>query len=336
MCNFPQFLYHPVKHYQVRLYQPQDFSLWNTFISFAKNATFLFHRNFMDYHSDRFEDYSLIVLDGEKVVAVLPANRVGDTVYSHQGLTYGGLVLNKKAKLSAVISIFKCVLEYLNENSIDKLTVKNVPNFYSDFFSEELEYCLFILNSRLYRKDALSVIDLSKDFFLDNNRMEGVKKGMKKELIIKEETTFDLFWNEILIPNLELKHQAKPVHSLSEITKLKNYFPNNIRQFNVYEKDVLIAGTTIFVNNNVVHSQYISGNETKKITGSLDYLFHHLIMEVFKDKNFFDFGTSNESEGRKMNLGLLFWKESFGAKTVVQNFYEVETKNYSILEAVLL
>ncbi len=290
----------------------------------------------MDYHSDRFEDYSLIVLDGEKVVAVLPANREGNTVYSHQGLTYGGLVLNQKAKLSAVISIFKCVLEFLNVNSIDKLIVKNVPNFYSDYFSEELEYCLFIVQAKLNRRDALSVLDLSNSILIDNNRMEGVKKGMKKELIIKEETTFDLFWNEILIPNLELKHQAKPVHSLSEITKLKNYFPNNIRQFNVYDKDVLIAGTTIFVNNSVVHSQYISGNETKKITGSLDYLYHHLVMEVFKDKNFFDFGTSNEFEGRKINSGLLFWKESFGAKTVVQNFYELETKNYTVLETVLL
>ena len=103
MCNFPKFLEHPVKQYQVRLYQPQDFSLWNTFTSVAKNATFLFHRNFMEYHSDRFEDYSLLVLDGEKVVAVLPANRVGDTVYSHQGLSYGGVVLNKKTKLSKKI-----------------------------------------------------------------------------------------------------------------------------------------------------------------------------------------------------------------------------------------
>ncbi len=335
MCNFPKFLEHPVKQYQVRLYQPQDFSLWNTFTSVAKNATFLFHRNFMEYHSDRFEDYSLLVLDGEKVVAVLPANRVGDTVYSHQGLSYGGLVLNKKTKLSTVILIFKSVLQFLNENFIEKMIVKTIPNFYLDYFSDELEYCLFIVKAKLNRRDALSVVDLSKAILFDNNRMEGVKKGIKNELVVKEESTFDLFWKEILIPNLELKHQSKPVHSISEITKLKNYFPNNIRQFNVYKKEVIIGGTTVFVNNKVVHSQYISGNETKKITGSLDFLYHHLITEVFQENRFFDFGTSNELEGRKINSGLLFWKEGFGAKTVVQNFYEVETKNYTLLETVL-
>lgn len=324
-----------MKQYQVRLYQPQDFTLWNTFISVAKNATFLFHRNFMEYHSDRFQDYSLIVLDGEKVVAVLPANRVGDTVYSHQGLTYGGLVLNQKAKLSAVISIFKSVLQYLNENSIDKLIVKTVPNFYSDYFSEELEYCLFIVQAKLNRRDALSVVDLSKVILFDNSRMEGVKKGIKNELVVKEVSTFDLFWKEILIPNLALKHNATPIHTLSEITKLKQDFPNNIRQFNVYKNDDIIGGTTVFVNNKVVHSQYISGNETKSVNGSLDFLHHYLMKEVFKDFHFYDLGICNEYEGRKINSGLLFWKESFGAKTVVQNFYEVETKNYSLLETVL-
>lgn len=323
-----------MKNYQVRLYQPQDSSIWNTFISVAKNATFLFDRNFMDYHSDRFQDYSLMVFDGEKLVAVLPANRVDDTVFSHQGLTYGGLVLSNKAKLSAVIAIFKSILQFLHENAIEKLIVKSIPTIYSDYFSEELEYCLFIVQAKLTRRDALSVLDLTKKNAIDSNRMEGVKRGIKNELVVKEETSFDLFWNTILVPNLAQKHNAKPVHTLAEITKLKHLFPNNIRQFNVYKNEELLGGTTVFVNKKVVHSQYISGNETKNVSGSLDYLHHHLIKEVFKDYHFHDFGICNEYDGRMINKGLLFWKESFGAKTVIQNFYEVETRNFSILDTV--
>jgi hypothetical protein len=323
-----------VKNYQVRLYQPQDSSIWNTFISVAKNATFLFDRNFMDYHSDRFQDYSLMVFDGEKLVAVLPANRVDDTVFSHQGLTYGGLVLSSKAKLSAAIAIFKNVLQFLHENAIEKLIVKSIPTIYSDYFSEELEYCLFIVQAKLTRRDALSVLDLTKKNAIDSNRMEGVKRGIKNELVVKEETSFDLFWDTILVPNLAQKHNAKPVHTLAEITKLKHLFPNNIRQFNVYKNEELLGGTTVFVNKKVVHSQYISGNETKNVSGSLDYLHHHLIKEVFKDYHFHDFGICNEYDGRMINKGLLFWKESFGAKTVIQNFYEVETRNYTILDTV--
>ena len=290
----------------------------------------------MDYHSDRFQDYSLMVFDEEKLIAVLPANRVEDTIYSHQGLTYGGLVLNSKAKLSLVLSIFKSVLKFLNENSIDKFILKTMPNFYLDAFSDELEYCLFIVQAKLNRRDSLSVIDLTKPYFITKTRKESIRRGKKNNLIIKEELNFELFWNDILIPNLDKKHQVKPVHSVEEITLLQKRFPNNIRHFNVYHNDKIVAGTTVFSTEKVAHPQYISGNSDKNELGCLDYLYHLLITEVYKDKNYFDFGISNEEQGTKINEGLLFWKESFGAKTIVQNFYEVQTQNYPLLASVLI
>ena len=58
----------------------QRFDAWNTFVSKAKNATFLFHRNFMEYHKNRFQDFSLVVQEDQKWVAVLPANIVGAEV----------------------------------------------------------------------------------------------------------------------------------------------------------------------------------------------------------------------------------------------------------------
>jgi len=325
-----------VKNYQVRQYHPDDFEIWNAFISVAKNATFLFNRNFMDYHSHRFQDYSLMVFDENKLVSVLPANRVEDALFSHQGLTYGGLVLGQKAKLSTTISIFQSILKFLNENDFRTLTIKELPDFYCDTFSNELDYCLFILNAKLLRKDSLSVIDLSKPYFITKTRKESIRRGVKNRLIIKEELNFELFWNEILIPNLDKKHQVKPVHTIEEMVLLQSRFPNNIRHFNVYHNDKIVAGTTVFITDKVAHPQYISGNSQKNELGSLDYLYHHLITDVFKDNQIFDFGISNEAQGTKINEGLLFWKESFGAKTVTQGFYEVETKNYKLLESVLI
>ena len=98
-----------MKNYTVKRYSEKEYDNWNAFVGKAKNATFLFHRDFMEYHKDRFEDYSLMVFKGEKLVAVLPANRLGECVYSHQGLTYGGLVYGEKLKLASVILIFKTV-----------------------------------------------------------------------------------------------------------------------------------------------------------------------------------------------------------------------------------
>lgn len=325
-----------MKHYHTRLYQPGDFDLWNAFVEKARNATFLFHRNFMEYHSDRFEDFSLLVFDGIKVVAALPANKAGNAAHSHQGLTYGGLVLAEKTHLSEAITIFRLVLEFLNQNNITRLYFKPLPPIYARFFSDEIDYCLFLLQAKLTRKECLSVLDLSKEYAFSKDRRQCIRRGVKAGLSIKEEPNFELFWNQILIPNLERKHQAKPVHTFGEMAKLQRLFPQNIRHFNVYHHDEIVAGSTIFVTDEVAHPQYISGNAQKNETGSLDYLYHHLITEVFKDKHYFDFGPSHGENGMKINAGILFWKESFGTKTAVQDFYEVETSRYNLLDAVLI
>jgi hypothetical protein len=324
-----------VKNYTVRRYQESDYLYWNTFIGQAKNATFLFHRDFMDYHKDRFEDYSLMVFEAEKLVAVLPANRVENVVYSHQGLTYGGLVYQEKLKLASVILVFKAVLLYLCENEIAKIQIKTLPSIYHNKPAEELNYALFLAEAQLIRRDTLAVIDLSKPFQFSKIRRRGIQKGSDNKLIIREESDFETFWNEILIPNLELKHNAEPVHSLNEIRLLKSHFNKNIRQFNVYYNDKIVGGTTIFESENVVHCQYISKYEKGEDLGSLDFLYDHLINTVFADKRYFDFGISNENQGKTLNDGLSYWKESFGASTIAHDFYEVETIKHSKLDNVL-
>lgn len=325
-----------MKKYTIKRYEPKDYENWNAFIGKAKNATFLFHRDFMDYHNDRFLDYSLIVLDKEKWVAVLPANVVGNEVFSHQGLTYGGLVYNEKVKLASVIEIFKEILSFLNENNIEKLQLKLIPPLYHQKPAEEINYALFLAEAQLIRRDSMAVIDLSKKNNLSKLRKRSIQKGISNDFVIREVDDFEDFWNKILILNLAKKHQAKPVHSLQEITKLRALFPENIRQFNVYQNEIIVAGTTIFESSNVAHCQYISGDEIKNELGGLDLLFHHLIIETFKNKRFFDFGISNENKGQKLNNGLSYWKESYGASTIVQDFYEVESANYNLLDTVLV
>lgn len=325
-----------MKNYIIIQYEHKDYELWNAFISTAKNATFLFHRDFMEYHQDRFQDFSLMVFDGNKLISVLPANKVDDTIISHQGLTYGGFVVTEKIKLEQFLEIFKSVLQFLNAKQILKLDVKLIPSIYNAYFSEEIKYALFLTEAKLTRRDCLSVIDLTKPFSFSKDRKLCSRRGEKNNLIIKEELNFELFWNTILIPNLEQKHEVKPVHSLEEIISLQQKFPNNIRHFNVYKEDELVAGTTVFITNTVAHPQYISGNKQKNELGSLDFLYNHLITEVFKDKAFFDFGISNENQGKNLNSGLQFWKETFGTRTIVQDFYEVKTSNFHLLENVML
>ncbi|UQD57613.1 GNAT family N-acetyltransferase [Flavobacterium sp. K5-23] len=325
-----------MKTYLVKQYEAKYYNDWNAFIVKTKNATFLFHRDFMEYHGDRFMDFSLLVFHEEKLVALLPANKVDATVYSHQGLTYGGLIYKEKTKLISVIEIFKNVLFYLNSNGIDHLYLKTIPSIYHSKPAEEIQYALFLVDALLVRRDCLVVIDLSQEINYSKIRKRGVQKGIDNNLQIKEEHSFEAFWNEILIPNLNSKHNENPVHSLDEINRLKRFFPMNIRQFNVYHNDKIVAGITVFETTTVAHCQYISMNPEFSKLGSLDFLIHFLITKKFVSKRYFDFGISNVSQGKKLNEGLSYWKESFGASTIVHDFYEVKTAHYSKLDNVII
>lgn len=322
--------------YTIQHYTNLYFNQWNDFVAQSKNGTFLFHRDFMEYHANRFDDYSLIVFKDGEPVALLPAHKIDAVVYSHWGLTYGGLILSNKIKLSGVIEIVKHLLQFLHEKGVATLNIKAIPYIYHKLPAQELEYALFLANAKTIRRDSLFVVEKASALTFTKTRREAINRGKKNNLQIIEEPEFELFWNKILIPNLTAKHDAKPVHTAAEIAMLHKKFPDNIRHFNVYNGNVIVGGTTVFITDTVAHPQYISGNKDKNQLGSLDYLYAYLITNVFKDKKYFDFGISNEEQGRKLNEGLAFWKESFGARTVVHDFYEVETANFGLLENVLI
>lgn len=290
----------------------------------------------MEYHQDRFDDYSLMVYKNDTLLAILPANKVGHTLYSHQGLTYGGLVLSPNIKFKATLCIWRAVLEFLHNQTINTINYKQLPNIYTNQPSDELSYLMFLTKATLTRRDALTVLSLKNRPKYSKDRVEGYKRGMKNNLVVKEVETFDDFWTTILEPNLENKHQVKPVHTLEEIQTLKHRFPKQIRQFNVYKDDVIIAGTTIFETKKVAHSQYISANNDKNKLGSLDFLHVHLLDAVFSNKHYFDFGISNENNGQHINEGLQYWKEGFGARTITQDFYNINTENFKLLETVMI
>lgn len=290
----------------------------------------------MQYHQDRFEDASYLIFKNEELIALFPANKNEDVIYSHQGLTYGGVLLNEKSKLKEVIEGFKVLLKTLNLQGYYRLYLKEIPSIYHQTPSDELKYFMFVLGAKLIRRDTLSVVNLDANVSFSKDRIQGIKRSDKHDLKIEEVHTFDAFWNSILIPNLNKKHNTEPVHSLKEISWLKTRFPNQIRQFNVYYQNKIVAGTTIFETTQVAHSQYISANEDKNTLGSLDALHSFLLKEIFPNKPYFDFGISNENQGKNINEGLQYWKEGFGARTITQDFYEVETKQFNKLNSVLL
>jgi acetyltransferase-like isoleucine patch superfamily enzyme/CheY-like chemotaxis protein len=321
--------------FSVEQYTAADKPEWDRFVGTAKNATFLFARDYMDYHSDRFTDHSLMVFKDHELVAVLPANlRADGTLVSHEGLTYGGLVVACPATMENVLACFYVILRHLNQGGISKFIYKRIPGFYNTFPDDDVAYALFMLDAKLQRRDCSATVIQANRLPFRRGHKYLIKKAARHEVRMVLETSFQPFWEQVLTPQLATRYAAKPVHTLEEITLLASRFPEQIKQFSAYCGDEIVAGTTIYETPTVAHAQYGAVTEKGRQIGAQAFLFSSLI-ELYKGKRFFDFGISNEHEGRVLNHGLLEWKEGFGARCYAHDFYEIATWNYLKLEPVL-
>lgn len=314
-----------MKKYSIRPYQESDYELWNTFVSAAKNATFLFHRDFMEYHKERFEDFSLLVFDKVKLVAVLPANRVDNKVYSHQGLTYGGLVYASKLKIEKIEVILDLLFDFFKSKRIEHFYLHPIPSFYLGQGNAAIDFFLMKRGAQLYRKEMNMVAHLHQEIPISKSKLKHFRRTEVLGLRVVEETNFQPFWEKILEPRLAEKYDAKPVHSLAEIQLLQERFPKNIKQFSAYLEDKIVAGITIFEFENGVKSQYGATSKKGEKYRALDFLFISLL-DVFqkRGKHFFDMGIVNDSGEKGFHSGLLQQKEELGCTVWNQDFYKIK------------
>ena len=311
--------------YSLKRYFPSMKDEWNECVANSKNGTFLLNRNYMDYHSDRFSDFSLMICRKENLVAVFPANIKDNVIYSHQGLTYGGLLYSAKLSLTDILAIFEIIFCYYKENNINVIIYKSIPYIYSQYPAQEDLYALFKHNAKLIGSNISSTILLKNKLKFSELRRRGIRKAQNHNITCECSEDFYFFW-EILNSNLDTKYDVKPVHSLDEINYLHNLFPENIKLYVAKRQDNVLAGTVLYINSNVVHTQYISASNEGKELGALDMLFDYLINEKYKDYEYFDFGQSTEQMGNYLNENLLFQKEGFGGRGVVYNTYKIEIR----------
>lgn len=296
---------------------------WDYFIGVSKNGTFLFRRDYMDYHSDRFHDHSLVFLSKSAIVAVLPASSSGNVFSSHAGLTYGGLVMARSITAVDVIDIFRLIISYLSENRFSSFIYKAVPHIYHQIPAEEDLYALFRYNASLTARGISSAILQRDRLKFRNIRRYGIKKARKNGVYVSKTSDFSDFW-DILEANLYDRHGLSPVHSLQEISLLASKFPDEIALYVAKIEEETLAGVVVYKTKTVAHSQYISASPKGRDLGALDFLFDHLIHDIYSDSLFFDFGISTEGDGHFLNESLLYQKEGFGGRAVCYDRYEIK------------
>lgn len=304
---------------------------WNAFVAESKNGTFLFDRGYMDYHKERFHDHSLIFRNEKgKIIALLPANESKGKLFSHQGLTYGGLILTAKTSLNDVMIMLKLLREYLSQHHLSSLLYKQIPTIYHRCPSEEDDYALWRNGARL------SVCNIATTIPLHSSILPPVEKCRRRRLQqanahcfhIEENASLEEFW-PILEESLMAHHNAKPIHTLQEMQLLHSRFPKNIKCMLARRPDNSVAGgVVLYVTDEVVHIQYGHASLQGYEEHVMEFIYFSLIEKYRNDGHtmYLDFGTSNEDAGRYLNENLVAQKEGFGGRSIAYKQYIIEAE----------
>lgn len=303
-------------------YSPDFKNLWNDFINSSKNGTFMLNRNYMDYHSDRFIDHSLMFYNKEKLIALMPNSLKNEVLQSHGGLTYGGIISDQHMTAHTMLEIFSILRDYMQKKAISKLIYKRIPSIYYTYPSDEDLYALFVNGAKLVRRDISTTIDLCNPIQFSEMRRRNIKKAKQSNISIKEFDNFELFFEHV---NNELlrKYSKLAAHTTTEMLRLSSKFPDDIKMFGGFLDNEFLAGTIIFITKTTVHTQYIVTTEYGRNLMAFDLVIDHIINKYSKNKKYLDFGISTEQEGRYLNAGLIRQKEMFGGRAIVYDFYEL-------------
>ncbi len=243
---------------RIERYEPERAADWDAFVRSSRNGTFLFERGYMDYHADRFRDYSLLVWQEDELIAALPAHATGDRLASHDGLSFGGVVIGPRMKTPMFLRVFETMLLHLQQAGLKSLDYKTIPHIYHRQPAEDDRYALFRLGAELTRRDLLSVVTLDNRLPYQHRRERGIKKARSVGVVVQQESDFSDFWS-LLAATLADRFEATPVHSLDEMHLLHERFPVNVRLHTARSRSgELLAGVVSYVSHRVVHAQYIA------------------------------------------------------------------------------
>jgi hypothetical protein len=309
---------------RVSAYAAGQKQAWDEFVDRSKNGLFLFRRDYMEYHADRFTDSSLTFADDEgRLIALLPASVKDGVVTSHAGLTFGGVVCDQTMKAALMLELFDALGDHLKRGGATKLVYKAVPHIYHRLPAEEDLYALFRKGARLFRRDISTTIDARERLPFSKGRRWSIKQAQKAKLVVERSHDFRAFMamEEAL---LAAKYDVRPTHTGAEMEMLAARFPEEIKLFVSRRDGELLAGVVVYEYGRVAHAQYISATDEGKKTGAPDLILDFLINDYYAGARYFDFGISTERGGRYLNAGLIENKQGFGGRAVVHDFYEWE------------
>ena len=309
----------------IRKYNETDETVWNNFNKDSKNYLFMFDRNYMDYHRDRFKDHSLLFYDDNKLIAILPMSEHGNVLISHGGLTYGGFITDSKMKQHVMMECFEELITYAKANNFMSIRYKCIPHIYHSQPAEEDRFALFANGAKLDAVDVSTYVNLNSPLKMPKGRKAQISRARREGVVIEELTELSDFNRFIDLENEVLleRHDVRAAHTGEELKLLHDRFPDNIHLFAALKGNSMIAGTVVYEYDQVVHTQYMAANDEARTIGALDLAVATVIEKYRNFKKWLDFGISTEHGRVYLNEGLCSQKEGFGGRTGVYEIWEI-------------
>jgi hypothetical protein len=301
---------------------------WDALVERAPMGTFLHTRRFLSYHGGRFQDASVVVRRGDgRLLGVVPAAidpAAEDTIVSHPGATFGGVVHAGSLAGGAMVGALEAVRRHYATAGYKTLLYKAVPWIYHRQPAEDDAYALARLGASCVRRDLSCCVDLGTQRRTSERRRRGRTRAEAAGITIVAGTDIARRLWGVVEDNLERKYSVAPVHTVDEILLLNNLFPGRIKFVGAALGDEVVAGVVLFVNPRIVHAQYIAASENGKRANALDLVFDYCIREAIATGHArFNFGISDFQDGR-LNDSLYEFKRGFGGGGVTHDWYELE------------
>ncbi len=315
-----------------RVFSPSNTPEWEQFVATANNGTIFHERKFLGYHHEgRFHDHSLIIEKAGKLKALFPAvetqTAAGRELVSHQGSSYGGIIVQQDLSFQESYDFVEAIIEHARETGFKRIQMTLPPAIYQHTVSNYLDFSLIKHGFTYKKRDVSSMLNIDASPEKNLERFAGshrtaVRKAIKQGVKIRESDDWSAFY-ALLKENLNIRHNVQPTHSLDELLKLKALYPDKIRLFGAYWEDKLIAGVLNFsVNKDVVLAFYISHIEAYQHLRAVNLLFYEIITWCHEQSfKYLDFGIFTVN--MEPNFGLARFKENFGASGVFRDTFEL-------------
>ena len=283
---------------------------WDQFVLESNNGTMFHMQKFFDYHKP----------------GKFTFNHLGDLYESPIGASYGSIV-TKDVKFAEAMEIVSTLFKYGKKVGIKEFLLTSAPRVYEKHPNENLDFAMLWQGFNYDLHYISSAIKLEPNEDIISRFQQTVRRNIRKTLKnpdIKVEINdrYDEFY-PILVEN-KARHEIKPTHSLEDLLKLKELMPDRLVLFMVYYKDKPIAGSSVFICNDIV---------TLCFYNMLLYKYEHLkpihrvMYEVVKwstenEYKYVDIGVSQDTKSENPmtpSMSLIDFKEKFDAKTVMRN-----------------